>query len=493
MSRLPTPGSDDDIWGQLLNDFLRVEHNKDGTHNYPVTAAGNGLGLSGSTIRLGGALDSSSTIALSGNTLAFTNSDTDKTEINPAGYIKTTRVSGSNSFIEGWRSGELNPRYFIDAFGSLHFGGAGGSAPQHVLSKDSGNSAWLNYANIVGPESIIIIDSDGSAGSNAESTMTQRVKVPGGGSEFIDRYANHYVSSGDIGFGELIQKTGAGVYREYLFGYYDAADTDPLNQIKNAERFYKIMPQAAAGSTNTRRRGQMYLRPPDGSTNPSAHLHIGQGIGGSTTGSAPLKIDSGSLLSTPEDGAIEYDGSHYYASVGTQRQQLDRQSALFTATATVNNQNSTAETSLFGTGVGNKTLNTNFLVPGRTLRLSLSGLLTTAASPPTSVFKVKLGATTICTTGTLTLPANMTNRLFSITATITCRTSGASGTVLGEAWLQFMTAASGSPTFYEMANTGTISVDTTAALTVDATHTWGTGASASYTVSNKLAIIELLG
>ncbi|HEV7454920.1 MAG TPA: hypothetical protein VGO07_06710, partial [Candidatus Saccharimonadales bacterium] len=31
MSRLPTPGSDDDSWGEILNDFLRVEHNKDGT------------------------------------------------------------------------------------------------------------------------------------------------------------------------------------------------------------------------------------------------------------------------------------------------------------------------------------------------------------------------------------------------------------------------------------------------------------------------------
>jgi len=31
MSRLPTPGSDDDIWGNILNDFLDVAHNSDGT------------------------------------------------------------------------------------------------------------------------------------------------------------------------------------------------------------------------------------------------------------------------------------------------------------------------------------------------------------------------------------------------------------------------------------------------------------------------------
>lgn len=31
MSRLPRPGSDDDIWGDILNDFLNVAHNTDGT------------------------------------------------------------------------------------------------------------------------------------------------------------------------------------------------------------------------------------------------------------------------------------------------------------------------------------------------------------------------------------------------------------------------------------------------------------------------------
>lgn len=31
MSRLPTPGSDSGIWGEVLNDFLGVAHNPDGT------------------------------------------------------------------------------------------------------------------------------------------------------------------------------------------------------------------------------------------------------------------------------------------------------------------------------------------------------------------------------------------------------------------------------------------------------------------------------
>src|SRR5665647_316894 len=31
MTRLPTPGQDDGIWGNVLNDFLAVEHNPDGS------------------------------------------------------------------------------------------------------------------------------------------------------------------------------------------------------------------------------------------------------------------------------------------------------------------------------------------------------------------------------------------------------------------------------------------------------------------------------
>ena len=32
MGRLPTPGGDADTWGDVLNEYLEVEHNTDGTH-----------------------------------------------------------------------------------------------------------------------------------------------------------------------------------------------------------------------------------------------------------------------------------------------------------------------------------------------------------------------------------------------------------------------------------------------------------------------------
>ncbi|PLS81099.1 hypothetical protein CYG49_03150 [Candidatus Saccharibacteria bacterium] len=43
MARLPTPGGDDDVWGNVLNDYLSVGHGADGAHNY-ATFAQNMLG-----------------------------------------------------------------------------------------------------------------------------------------------------------------------------------------------------------------------------------------------------------------------------------------------------------------------------------------------------------------------------------------------------------------------------------------------------------------
>jgi hypothetical protein len=52
MSRLPIPGSDDGSWGTLLNDFLGVEHNNDGTLKAAVKTI-NGLSPSSGAISVG--------------------------------------------------------------------------------------------------------------------------------------------------------------------------------------------------------------------------------------------------------------------------------------------------------------------------------------------------------------------------------------------------------------------------------------------------------
>lgn len=59
-----------------------------------------------------------------------------------------------------------------------------------------------------------------------------------------------------------------------------------------------------------------------GISNPTAGIHLP--AGSTTANSAPLKMESGSLMSSPENGAIEYDGSNYYITTGGNRYTMAR-------------------------------------------------------------------------------------------------------------------------------------------------------------------------
>lgn len=58
------------------------------------------------------------------------------------------------------------------------------------------------------------------------------------------------------------------------------------------------------------------------STQATAKLQLAPGT--TAPGTAPLKLSSGPVLTTPEDGAVEYDGTNYYAGVGTTRYTLSK-------------------------------------------------------------------------------------------------------------------------------------------------------------------------
>ena len=56
---------------------------------------------------------------------------------------------------------------------------------------------------------------------------------------------------------------------------------------------------------------------------PTAYLHLGAGTASAST--APLKFTSGTNLTTPEAGAMEFNGTHLYFTIGSTRYQLDQQ------------------------------------------------------------------------------------------------------------------------------------------------------------------------
>jgi hypothetical protein len=56
---------------------------------------------------------------------------------------------------------------------------------------------------------------------------------------------------------------------------------------------------------------------------PTAFLHLGAGTAAAST--APLKFTTGTNLTTPEAGAVEFNGTHFYGTIGSTRYQLDQQ------------------------------------------------------------------------------------------------------------------------------------------------------------------------
>lgn len=58
--------------------------------------------------------------------------------------------------------------------------------------------------------------------------------------------------------------------------------------------------------------------------NPSARLHLP--AGSAASGQAPMKMTTGTALTTPEDGVFEYHSNHLYFTIGSTRFQIDQQS-----------------------------------------------------------------------------------------------------------------------------------------------------------------------
>jgi hypothetical protein len=218
----------------------------------------------------------------------------------------------------------------------------------------------------------------------------------------------------------------------------------------------------------------------------SARLHC---LGGtSTAGSAPLKIDSGTNLTTPETGAVEFDGDRLYHTNGAAIREAI-QGVIFTQTATGTVANTTTETSFVSTGVGTLTLPANFFVAGKTIRVKGYGFHTTSGTPTLRV-KLKIGSTIVLDTGVQTSTA-ASNDGFTFEGLVTCRTTGATGTVFGQGYYIEKLTSPGAVNNFAWTNTATTTIDTTASSLIDVTVQWGT-ANASNTISLTNLTVEVI-
>jgi len=143
---------------------------------------------------------------------------------------------------------------------------------------------------------------------------------------------------------------------------------------------------------------------------------------------------------------------------------------IFTATASATAAVA-ADTSIIGSGVGTVTLPANFFVAGKTVRIKAYGHMTDATMGGSVEVKLKLGATTLATSGAQSPGILVTDAGWEIEAVITCRTTGASGTVFAQGRMLINDNSSSSylPFAFWMTNTGTDTIDTTASLAIGLT------------------------
>jgi len=163
---------------------------------------------------------------------------------------------------------------------------------------------------------------------------------------------------------------------------------------------------------------------------------------------------------------------------------------LFTQTADKTVSNTTTQTSILGTGVGITTLPSGFLIAGRTIRLKVSGLYSTVAIPGNVIVRLKLGSTTIASATTSGFVTGASSDYFDFETTITCRTTGGSGTVMSNGIVSY--AGASGPVFDAVNNggsTATVATNTSQALGV--TVEWDT-ADAGKIIKTTTCIIEVL-
>lgn len=155
---------------------------------------------------------------------------------------------------------------------------------------------------------------------------------------------------------------------------------------------------------------------------------------------------------------------------------------LFAQTNDVTVGNTASETTIkASSGVGSATITANSLSQGSVIRVKASGHISDGGGIGLTV-KLKLGGTTIAT-ATLA-GGGVSNVGWTMEGLVTVRTTGATGTVVGGGVFVW-SSASGNEHFVK---TTTTTIDTTAALEVDTSVTWGSAAAANTITCQQYSI-----
>jgi hypothetical protein len=212
-------------------------------------------------------------------------------------------------------------------------------------------------------------------------------------------------------------------------------------------------------------------------------------LAASTTAYASTRLPAGTAPTSPVEGDVWNDSTQKCLDtyVDGVNQAID--TVLFTQTGSNTVSNTTTETTILGGGAGTKTVPANFLVAGKTIAFDVTGTIINTGTPTLRV-RVKLGSDTVIDTGVATTSAITGTRSIRVQGMLTCRTTGVSGTVFGQATISYGTGAS-TIVFLDATNTAATTIDTTLSRVIDVTAQWGT-ASASNTIVGTNSFIKIL-
>ncbi len=143
-------------------------------------------------------------------------------------------------------------------------------------------------------------------------------------------YGQIFIASGESSSSLIINSEAYGYYRSEIVGRSGGVDAWRIsNAGDDMESGYGRLIIATFNSADDIEinPGRDFTVVPSakvafGTYYPTAKVHIQAGT--ATAGNAPLKLESGTKLTTPEAGAIEYDGTNLFYTNSTQRRQVSK-------------------------------------------------------------------------------------------------------------------------------------------------------------------------